>query len=166
MILNLKNKKINSSFLYENSNLIFDKGKVSTNLIKGSFNGNLQISPYVIFNLDLNAKSLDLNTFTNVIKKIDKNKKHEYMKVLKKINGNLNFSAENIYSKSKLLNSFESELELFNGNIIFHRLLLDFGNLGASDLIGEINNRTKNSIFKFQKNFPTLKFDYSATRRS
>ena len=74
------------------------------------------------------------------------------MKVLKKINGNLNFSAENIYSKSKLLNSLESELELFDGNIIFHRLLLDFGDLGASDLIGEINNRTKNSIFKFQKN--------------
>ena len=30
--------------------------------------------------------------------------------------------------------------------------MVDFGDLGASDLIGEINNRTKNSIFKFQKN--------------
>ena len=74
------------------------------------------------------------------------------MELLKKINGNLSFNAENIYSKSKLLNSLESELELFNGNIIFHRLILDFGNLGASDLVGEINNRSKNSIFKFQKN--------------
>ena len=72
--------------------------------------------------------------------------------VNEKINGQLNLSADKIFSHRMLVNSFESRIKFINGNILIEQLLLNLGKLGAADITGIIKNNKKFSNFKFEKN--------------
>jgi len=72
--------------------------------------------------------------------------------VNKKINGQLNLSADKIFSHRMLVDSFESRIKFVNGNILIEQLLLNLGKLGATDITGIIKNNKKFSNFKFENN--------------
>ena len=67
-------------------------------------------------------------------------------------NGQLNLSAEKIFSKRTLIDSFETRIKFINGNILIDQLLLNLGKLGAADITGIIKNNKKFSNFKFENN--------------
>jgi hypothetical protein len=81
----------------------------------------------------------------------EKNKKNIF-KINNKINGKLNLSANKIYSKYNLVKSLESRLNFSNGNILIEQFLINLGKLGASDVLGSINNDKKFTHFKFESN--------------
>ena len=58
-----------------------------------------------------------------------------------------------IYTSSKLIQSAESELEFRNKDIIIHKLLLDLGKMGASDIQGKIITDQKYTKLYFDQNF-------------
>ena len=70
----------------------------------------------------------------------------------KKISGHLSMSANKIFSKHTLINSFESQIKYINGNILLEQVLLNLGKLGAADISGIIKNDDKFSNFKFENN--------------
>ena len=43
-------------------------------------------------------------------------------------------------------------IEFFNGDIIIHKLLLNFGKIGASDFNGKLTHRENYSVIKFENN--------------
>ena len=61
-------------------------------------------------------------------------------------------SADKIFSKRTLIDSFESRIKFINGNILIDQLLLNLGKLGAADITGIIKNDKKYSHFKFENN--------------
>ena len=50
------------------------------------------------------------------------------------------------------INSFESRLKFYNGNVKIEQFLINLGKLGAADIIGSINNDKKFTSFKFECN--------------
>ena len=66
----------------------------------------------------------------------------------KKINGQLNLSADKIFSSRTLIDSFESRIKFINGNILIEQLLLNLGKLGAADITGIIKNNKKTYKYK------------------
>ena len=57
-----------------------------------------------------------------------------------------------IFSKHTLINSLESRIKFFNGNILLEQLLLNLGKLGAADLTGFIGNDKEFTNLKFENN--------------
>ena len=82
----------------------------------------------------------------------DKNAQKSLFNIDKKINGKLNLSSEKIYSNYNLIKSLESRLKFYNGNVSIEQLLLNFGNLGAADMLGTIRSDKKFTNFKFESN--------------
>ena len=60
---------------------------------------------------------------------------------------------EKIYTSSKVVQSIESELEFRNKDIIIHKLLLDLGKIGASDIQGKVITDQKYTKLYFDQNF-------------
>ncbi len=108
--------------------------------------------PYFNFNLNIELSSINFNRLHSALVALDKKKNKNLFRVDKKINGTLNLSSEKIFSKNTLINSFESQLQFINGNILFEKLLLNLKKLGAADLTGIIKNDDKFSNLKFESN--------------
>jgi len=51
-----------------------------------------------------------------------------------------------------LAQSLESRIKFYNGNISIEQFLLNFGKLGAADILGTIHNDAKFTNFKFESN--------------
>ena len=51
-----------------------------------------------------------------------------------------------------MVKSFESSLKFNNGNILIEQFLFNLGKLGASDLLGTINNDKKITNLRFESN--------------
>ena len=144
--------RLTAFFDYENNKLIFKKSKIRNALLDGKFNGELSFLPYLNFNLNLDLKAVNFNKLHTYLINLDNEKKRNLFVVSKKINGQLNFSANKIYSKFNLIKSFESELKFINGSILINRLLFNLGKIGAADLSGTVENDKKFSNLKFESN--------------
>ena len=146
-IIYFKNQNLNFDFLYNNYNLIIKKGRLKSSLINSNISGNFKIFPFFIFNLDLDAKSLNSNKSLKALKYVNKNHKEFYKNLAKKINGILNINIEKIYSKNKLFKSAELKFELLNQDLYFKKILLELSNFGATDMTGKITGKKKQNIF-------------------
>ena len=51
-----------------------------------------------------------------------------------------------------MVKSLEAQIQFNNGNVSIERFLFNLGKLGASDLLGEINNEKKFTNFRFESN--------------
>ena len=100
----------------------------------------------------MNLKKLNFNKLYNFLVGLDEKSKKNLFKINNKINGQLNLTADKIFSKYSLVNSLESRLKFVNGNILFDQLLLNLGKLGAADITGVIKNENKFTNFKFENN--------------
>jgi len=96
--------------------------------------------------------SINFNSFHSSLIDLDERNKKNLFKINEKINGQLNLSADKIFSKRTLIDSFESRIKFTNGNILIDQLLLNLGKLGAADITGIIKNNKKFSNFKFENN--------------
>ena len=139
-------------FDYKDNRIIVKKANLRNFFANGQFNGEIRILPYFNFDLNLDLERINFNKLYNFLVGLDEKNKKNLFKVNNKINGQLNLSADKIYSKYSLIKSFESRLKFLNGNILFDQLLLSFGKLGAADITGIIKNEKKFTNFKFENN--------------
>ena len=149
LIKNFKNR-ITAFFEYDKNKISFKKASIRNDFLDGSFTGSLVFLPYFNFDLDAELGSLNFTKFQNLIINLDKNKK--LFKINNKLNGVLNISSNNVFSKSTLINSFESKLSFINGDIVLDKLLLNIKKIGAADLTGVIKSDNKFTNLKFESN--------------
>ena len=144
--------KIMTIFDYKNDQIIIKKGNLKNVFLEGKFTGLLKLLPYFNFDLDLNLNIFNFNKLSSIITSLSKDGKKNLFKINKKINGGLTVSADKIYSKHNLFESFESRVKFMNGNIFVEQILLSLGDLGAADFTGVIENENQFVNFKFENN--------------
>tara|TARA_Y100000590_G_scaffold458037_1_gene611925 strand:- start:317 stop:1630 length:1314 start_codon:yes stop_codon:yes gene_type:complete len=144
--------KIAGIFDYKNNKIIIKKSNLTNSFLNGELEGEIELLPYFSFNLESNLNTMNFTKLYNHFLALDEEEKEAIFKINNKINGKLNLSADKIYSKYGLVNSFESRLKFNNGNIFIEQFLMNLGKLGASDVLGSINNDKKYTNFKFESN--------------
>ena len=144
--------KITSIFDYKDGQIIFKQANLRNLFLDGKFDGKVNFLPYFNFNLNVDLNSLNFNSLHSSLIALDEENKKNLFKINEKINGQLNLSADKIFSKRALIDSFESRIIFSNGNIIIDQLLLNLGKLGAADVTGVIKNNKKFSNFNFENN--------------
>ena len=144
--------RLTSIFDYKNDQIIFKQAYLRNAFLDGKFNGEVKLLPYFKFNLNVDLNSINFNSLYSFLIALDEKNKKNLFKVNEKINGQLNISADKIFSNRMLVDSFESRIKFINGNILIEQLLLNLGKLGAADITGIIKNNKKFSNFKFENN--------------
>ena len=144
--------RITAIFDYKDNELIINKSNLRNSFLDGELEGKIRLVPYFDFDLDLNLSSINFTKLYNYFLFLNKNNEKNLFNINKKINGKLNLSSDKIYSNYNLVNSLESRLKFYNGNISIEQLLLNFGKLGAADMLGVIHNNKKFTNFKFESN--------------
>ena len=152
VLLKKDKNRLSANFDYKNKKMNLKDSKVRNAFLDGKLNGVIEFSPYFNFDLDLDLKGINFNKFYSYLTNMEMAKKKKIFQINEKLNGTLNLSARKIYSKYDLIDSFESQLELFNGNILIEKLLLNLKKLGAADMTGTIMNDKTTSNFKFESN--------------
>tara|TARA_Y100000590_G_C15656050_1_gene990655 strand:- start:64 stop:1683 length:1620 start_codon:yes stop_codon:yes gene_type:complete len=137
---------------YKDDEITIKKSNLRNTFLDGKLVGGIKIFPYFVFNLDLSLNSINFTKIYNYFISLDESKQKSFFRISKKINGNLSFSSEKIYSSYNLIKSFESRLKFNNGNILIERFLINLGKLGAADITGSIDNDKKYSNFKYESN--------------
>ena len=144
--------RFTSIFDYKNDQIVFKQANLRNPFLDGKLNGEVKFLPYFNFNLNVDLNSINFNSLYSSLISLDEKNKKNLFKINKKINGQLNLSANKIFSKRTLIDSFESRIQFINGNILIEQLLLNLGKLGAADITGIIKNNKKFSNFKFENN--------------
>jgi len=155
--------RLSAIFDYKDNQIIVKHANLKNVFLNGKFNGEVKLIPYFSFNLNVDLNNVNFNKLYSFLINLDEKNKKNLFKINNKINGQLNLSADKIYSKYNLINSFESRIKFVNGNILFEQLLLSLGKLGAADITGIIKNDKKSTHFKFENNifFDNLKRFYN-----
>ena len=146
-----KNKLL-GIFNYKNDQIIIEQANLQNVYLDGKFEGEINFLPYFDFNLDLNLNSINFNRIYTYLINLDKDQREDLFLVNEKINGKVNLFINKIYSKYNFIDSVESRIKFFNGNVSVEQMLLNFGKLGAADLEGFIKKDPKFNSLKFENN--------------
>ena len=152
MLIKKNKHRLRAPFSYKNNQLFFEEADIRNQFMNGKLDGFVKFLPFFDFNLNLDLKGFNFKRFYTIISNLDKKEISKFLKVNYKINGNLNLNVNKVYSKYDLINSFESNIKFSNGDILFEKMLLHLGKLGAADLTGVIKNDRKFSNLKFENN--------------
>ena len=144
--------KMTAIFDYKNNELLIKKSNLRNSFLDGKMEGKITFLPFFNFDLDLNLNSINFTKLYNLFLSLSEEEQKKFFKINKKINGKLNLFSDKIYSSYNLIKSLESRLKFYNGNMPIEQLLLNFGKLGAADVLGAINNEKKFTNFKFETN--------------
>ena len=144
--------KVTAVFDYKDNELIINKSNLRNTFLDGKLKGKIAFLPYFNFNLDLNLNSINFTKLYNYLLTLSPKDQKNLFKINNKINGKLSLSSDKIYSSYNLVKSIESRLKFNNGNILIEQFLFNLGKLGASDLLGTINNNKKNTNLRFESN--------------
>ena len=144
--------RLRSTFAFNDNKLTFKESDVRNNFLSGKAYGKIEFAPFFNFNLNIDLNGINFNKFHSFLISLTDKQKTNLFKINKKLNGTINLSSENIYSRYDLVESFESQFQFLNGNILVNQLILNLDKLGAADITGVINNEKKISSFKFEKN--------------
>ena len=144
--------RLTSIFDYKDDQIILKQANLRNVFLDGKLNGEIKFLPYFNFHLNMDLDSVNFNSLHSSLISLDEKNKKNLFKVNEKINGQLNLSADKIFSKRTLIDSFESRIKFVNGNISIEQLLLNMGKLGAADVTGIIKNNKKVSNFIFENN--------------
>ena len=144
--------KITGIFDYRGNKLIINNSNLRNTFLKGKLEGIITLLPYFSFDLEINLNSLNFTKLYNYFLSLEEKNQKNLFKINSKINGKLNLSADKIYSSYNLVESLESRMKFYNGNISIDQFLLNLGKLGAADVLGVVNNDKKLSNFKFESN--------------
>ena len=144
--------KITGTFDYKDGEMVIKQANLRNAFLDGKLSGVVKFLPFFSFNLDTNLNSINFNRLHSALVALKEEDKKNLFRVNKKINGKLNLTANKIFSKHTLIDSFESRIQFINGDIFFDQLLLNIKKLGAADIVGVIKNDKKFSNFKFENN--------------
>ena len=147
-----KKNKLTAVFDYKDKEFLITKANVRNFFLEGKLVGKIRLRPYTNFNLDLELNSINFTKlYTYFLSQTEEDQKNIF-RISDKINGQLNFSSNRIYSNFNLIKSFESRLNFNNGNISIEQFLINLGKLGAADILGTINNDKELTNFKYETN--------------
>jgi len=144
--------KFTGIFDYKDDKIMIKKSNVRNSFVDGKLLGEITLSPYFEFNLDLSLNSINFTKLYSYFLFLDIADQKKLFKINKIINGKINVSADKVYSKHNLVKSFESRLKFYNGSFKIEQFLINLGKLGAADILGIINNNNKFNNFKFESN--------------
>ena len=144
--------RITAVFDYKDYELVINKSNLRNTFLDGKLEGKITFLPYFNFNLDINLDSINFTKLYNYLLALDEKKQKNLFKINNKINGKFSLSSDKIYSSHNLVKSIESRVKFNNGNILIEQFLINLGKLGASDLLGTINNDKKFTNFRFESN--------------
>ena len=144
--------RITAVFDYKDNELVINKSNLRNTFLDGKLEGKITFLPYFNFNLDINLDSINFTKLYNYLLALDAKKQKNLFKINNKINGKFSLSSDKIYSSHNLVKSIESRVKFNNGNILIEQFLINLGKLGASDLLGTINNDKKFTNFRFESN--------------
>ena len=144
--------RITAVFDYKDNELVINKSNLRNTFLDGKLEGKITFLPYFNFNLDINLDSINFTKLYNYLLALDEKKQKNLFKINNKINGKFSLSSDKIYSSYNLVKSIESRVKFNNGNILIEQFLINLGKLGASDLLGTINNDKKFTNFRFESN--------------
>jgi len=144
--------RITTKFDFKDNQITIVNANLKNIFLDGKVEGNIKFDPYFDFILDMNLNTLNFNTLHNSIVKLNEEAKKNLFRINNKINGKINLSAKKVFSRHTLIDSFESQIQFINGDILIDRLLLSMGKLGAADLTGTIKNDKKFTNLKFENN--------------
>mgnify|MGYP000259370926 FL=1 len=144
--------RITAVFDYKDNELVINKSNLRNTFLDGKLEGKITFLPYFNFNLDINLDSINFTKLYNYLLALDAKKQKNLFKINNKINGKFSLSSDKIYSSYNLVKSIESRVKFNNGNILIEQFLINLGKLGASDLLGTINNDKKFTNFRFESN--------------
>ena len=144
--------RITAVFDYKDNELVINKSNLRNTFLDGKLVGKITFLPYFNFNLDINLNSINFTRLYNYLLALDAKKQKNLFKINNKINGKFSLSSDKIYSSHNLVKSIESRVKFNNGNILIEQFLINLGKLGASDLLGTINNDKKFTNFRFESN--------------
>ena len=144
--------RITAVFDYKDYELVINKSNLRNTFLDGKLEGKITFLPYFNFNLDINLDSINFKKLYNYLLALDEKKQKNLFKINNKINGKFSLSSDKIYSSYNLVKSIESRIKFNNGNILIEQFLINLGKLGASDLLGTINNDKKFTNFRFESN--------------
>ena len=144
--------RITTKFDFKDNQITIVNANLKNIFLDGKVEGDIKFDPYFGFILNMNLNTLNFNTLHNLIVKLDKEAKKNLFRINKKINGKINLSAKKVFSRHTLIDSFESQIQFINGDILIDRLLLSMGKLGAADLTGTIKNDKKFTNLRFENN--------------
>ena len=144
--------RITAVFDYKDNELVINKSNLRNTFLDGKLEGKITFLPYFNFNLDINLNSINFTRLYNYLLALDAKKQKNLFKINNKINGKFSLSSDKIYSSYNLVKSIESRVKFNNGNILIEQFLINLGKLGASDLLGTINNDKKFTNFKYDSN--------------
>ena len=152
--ISLKNNKNSLSMIfdYKDDKIIIKHSNIKNSFLDGKLEGDIKLLPF--FDLDLNIvlNGINFNKFATFLNNLNKEDRKNLLFINEKINGKLNLSAEKIFSKNTLINSFESQIKFLNGDIFVDQLLLNLKKIGAADVTGIIKNDKKFTNFNFESN--------------
>ncbi len=144
--------RFTSIFNYNDNEINIKHANITNYFLDGKLSGVINFSPYFDFNLDLDLNSLNFNSLYNVFIKLNETNKENFFKINNKINGRLNLFVNKVRSKYNLVKSLESRLIFENSNILIDQFLLNFGKMGAADIIGIVRTDGENKNFNFETN--------------
>ena len=144
--------RITAVFDYKDKELVINKSNLKNTFLDGKLEGKITFLPYFNFNLDINLDSINFTKLYNYLLALDEKKQKNLFKINNKINGKFSLSSDKIYSSYNLVKSIESRIKFNNGNILIEQFLINLGKLGASDLLGAINNDKKFTNLRFESN--------------
>ncbi|MDC0472567.1 hypothetical protein OAN27_01175 [Pelagibacteraceae bacterium] len=154
-ISNLENYSGNAKIKFLKSNLKFDFKKkrileiknsyIRNNLFQGSFDGEIQISPFFVFNLFFDLKNINTNSIDKIL--LVKNPE-KFLQLNKKLNGNIKLRYESKKINLDFVKKIEMSLKLENGLLEIVDSNLKF-NGGSSKVVGTILNDEGNQKLKF-----------------
>ena len=144
--------RITAVFDYKDNELVINKSNLRNTFLDGKLEGKITFLPYFNFDLDINLDSINFTKLYNYLLALDAKKQKNLFKINNKINGKFSLSSDKIYSSYNLVKSIESRVKFNNGNILIEQFLINLGKLGASDLLGTINNDKKFTNFRFESN--------------
>ena len=146
------NNRLASDYIFKNSNIQLIKANFNNSYFKGEIAGNIELDPFLYFDLSADIKRFNFKKILNFINNLSAHEQVQLFNINKIINGKLLLDINKIYSSSKLIQSAETELEFRNKDIIINKLLLDLGRIGASDVNGKIVNDPKYIKLYFDQN--------------
>ena len=144
--------RITAKFDFKDNQITIVNANLKNIFLDGKVEGDIKFDPYFGFILNMNLNTLNFNTLHNLIVKLDEEVKKNLFRINNKINGKINLSAKKVFSRHTLIDSFESQIQFINGDILIDRLLLSMGKLGAADLTGTIKNDKKFTNLRFENN--------------
>jgi len=139
-------------YSYKNNIIEIKKSNLRNIFLEGKLTGEIKFTPYFDFDLDLSLNSINFTKLYTSFLSFNELDQKKLFKVNKKLNGKLSLSSDKVYSSYNLVKSFESQIKLNNGNILIEQFLLNFGKLGAADVLGTIANDEKYTNFKYETN--------------